>query len=465
MSQKNNTLRDLLYGKTKEDIAYLLSDFSDEEIERIFYDWSIWARPEQMQPEGNWLTWLILAGRGFGKTRTGAEMIKQVVYGNKTKYITLIAPTAADCRDVMAEGESGIINVFRPQDRPKYSPSKRAIEFHNGARAIMFSAEDPESLRGSQAEFAWCDELCSWKYPETYDQLLYTMRLGSMPRKIITTTPKPTKLIKELLQDPTCHITRGSTLDNSSNLPQTFIQDLVNKYAGTRLGKQELYAEVLLDNQNALWKRDTLDKLRLPKNAFDQIDFRRIVVGVDPATTNSKDSDETGIIVAGIDSNGIGYVIEDLTMKGSPLEWAKVACDAYHKYQAERIVVEVNNGGDMVLATIRQINQSVPVKQVRASKSKHARAEPVSALYEQERVRHIGSFHRLEDQLCEYDPISYEKSPDRLDALVWALTDLIVENNGTGILDYYSQKLREINPEAFASKIEFLDSIFKNKKT
>ncbi len=457
-------LRTALRKLTKKQIVEFVSDLSDYEAELLLYDWHVWGRDSQLLPSGDWSTWLILAGRGYGKTRTGAETVKELVLGGKYRRIAIVAPTASDARDVMVEGESGLLNVFPPSKRPIYEPSKRRITFHNGAIATTYSADEPERLRGPQHDFAWCDELASWRYPEAYDMLELGLRLGEdrgvQPRKIITTTPKPTKLVKSVAKDSGTFITRGSTYDNAENLAQKFLNKIRAKYEGTRLGRQELYAEILDDNPGALWNRALIDANRCERDKFPQL--RRIVVAIDPSATSGEESDETGIIVCGLGIDGIGYVLDDGSLRDKPIEWAKKAVSLYRERKADRIVAEVNNGGEMVEAVIRQVDANCSYRAVRASRGKQTRAEPISALYEQGRVKHVGEFAQLEEQMCEWDPINSNKSPDRMDALVWALTDLMVENNGDGVLDYYANKALASgdNSEKLAKAQEKLNEIF-----
>jgi phage terminase large subunit-like protein len=363
---------------------------------------------------------------------------------NKAKRIAFVAPTSATARDVMIEGESGLLNVFPPHLRPTYIPSKRLIQFKNGAVGFTYSAEEPEQLRGPQHDFAWCDELCAWQYPETFDMLKFGLRLGDNPRVIITTTPKPIKIIKDILKDDTTHVTRGSTKENKDNLASTFLKTVVAKYEGTRLGRQELDAEILDDNPGALWQRDAIDSNRLNADEYQKIKstFVRIVVAIDPATTSSDTSDETGIVVAAVNDKELAYVLADESGRYTPSEWAKKALELYDLYNADRIVAETNQGGDMIEQTLRTYNKNVSYKSVRASKGKFSRAEPVAALYEQRKVYHIGNLSKLEDQMCDYDPSTAKKSPDRMDALVWALTDLMLNKSvGQGYFDHYRSKM------------------------
>jgi len=414
------------------------------EAQALLYDWSFWARPAQLPPEGNWRVWLLLAGRGFGKTRTGAETMRARVTAGKSRRIALVAPTAADARDVMVEGESGILAISPPWDRPRYEPSRRRLTWANGAIATLYSADEPERLRGPQHDAAWCDELGSWRYPEAWDMLMFGLRLGTDPRVVVTTTPRPTKLIRALLADPSVVVTRGSTYDNRANLAPAFFEQIIRKYEGTRLGRQELDAEVLDEVPGALWNRGIIEAGRSSTPSA----LIRVVVAIDPAVTSTEGADETGIIVAGKDAQGRGWVLADLSGRYQPTEWARVAVSAFRAHAADRIVAEVNNGGEMVEATLRMIDPNVPFAAVRASRGKVARAEPVAALYEQGRIHHVGSFPQLEDQMCGFAPAargdvdrpSARYSPDRVDALVWAVTDLLVEPMADeGIYEMYRQ--------------------------
>lgn len=384
--------------------------------------WRDIARPSQIAPPGEWWLWLILAGRGFGKTRTGAEWVHENIdrYGRWH----FVAPTAADARDTMVEGESGILATAPAGARPHYEPSKRKLTWPNGATASLFSADEPERLRGPQCEAFWADELAAWRYmQEAWDQLMFGFRLGSDPRGVATTTPKPLKLIRELLERDGVEVTRGTTYENLENLAPAFASQIIQKYEGTRLGRQELNAEILEDVEGALWNRAMLDAHRVDSAPA----LSRVVVAVDPAVTSKEDSDETGIVVAGLGEDGHGYILDDLSARLSPDGWARRAVEAYRSQEADRIVGEVNNGGDLVEVNIRTVDRNASYKAVRASRGKRSRAEPVAALYEQGRVHHVGSFPELEDQLCGWVPNSGMQSPDRMDALVWALTELMLK--------------------------------------
>jgi phage terminase large subunit-like protein len=416
----------------------LIRSLSPKQAEQIKYDWAYRAREAQLPPNGDWRIWLLLAGRGFGKTRTGAEFVRGRVAARTARRVALVAPTAADARDVMVEGESGLLAIAPPWDRPLYEPSKRRLTWANGAVATLFSADEPERLRGPQHDLAWCDELAAWRYPEAWDMLMFGLRLGTDPRAVVTTTPRPTKLIRLLLADPKVAATRGRTAENRSNLAPVFLDQIVRRYEGTRLGRQELDGEILDDMPGALWQRGMIEAAR--RNATPHLS--RVVVAIDPAAASSAEADETGIVVAGRDGDGHGYILADASGRYAPAEWARVAIAACAAHAADRVVAEINNGGEMVEATLRMVDPAVSFGAVRASRGKVARAEPVAALYEQGRVHHLGTFPQLEDQMCsftsDFDRATAGYSPDRVDALVWALTELLVEPRaGDAIFEAY----------------------------
>jgi phage terminase large subunit-like protein len=402
-----------------------LNSLSDAELYHLQYDWSFWARDKQRLPDDDFFIWLIMAGRGFGKTRTGAETVRGWV--KQEKYVNLIGATADDARDIMIEGESGILAICPPDERPLYKKSDRKLAWPNGAISLIFTADEPERLRGKQHAKLWADETGSWRYVESWDQAMMGLRLGRKPQGIVTTTPRPVKIIKDLVVDKRNVITRGTTYENRANLAKGFFEYVIRKYEGTRLGRQELNAEMLTDVPGALWQRDQIEKLRVRKAP----ELVRIVIPIDPAISANENSNETGIIPVGLGKDGHAYVLEDLSLVGSPAEWAGKAVKAYYRLKADRVIGEVNQGGDMVENTIRTvrdgddqpIGKNVSYKAVRATRGKYTRAEPVSSLYEQGRVHHVGGFPELEDQLCTWLP--GEDSPDRLDALVWGLTELM----------------------------------------
>jgi len=394
------------------------------------HHWPFWARPDQLPPtDDEWTTWLILAGRGWGKTRTGAETIRDWVMSGKYGRIALVGETTGDVRGVMVDGESGLLNIGPKDERPTYYPSLRQLKWPNGAIATTYNATEPDQLRGPQHDAAWCDEIAKWQYlQDTWDQLQFGLRLGSKPRQILTTTPRPLPLLKKMLNDPFVRVTKGHTMDNRGNLAESFLHQIEDRYGGTRFGRQELAGEILDDMPGALWTREILDIHRV-KEAPRELE--RIIIAVDPATTSGEDSDETGIVAVGVasDDDGFqrGYVLEDASLKGQPEEWARKAVHLYRKYDADRIVAEKNQGGEMVASVIRAVDRNAPVKLVHASRGKIVRAEPISALYEQGRIHHVGRLDLLEDQMCLFTNDMDRKksgSPDRVDALVWGFTEL-----------------------------------------
>lgn len=391
--------------------------------------WRAKARPNQLPPPGDhWRIWLLMAGRGFGKSRAGSEWVQELVTSGAARNIALVAPTAADTRDVMVEGVAGILTIAPPWARPDYEPSKRRLTWPNGAVATTFSSEEADRLRGPQFDAAWCDELAAWNEPQqTWDMLQFGLRLGSNPKCLITTTPRPIKLLRELLarEGRDVVVTRGSTFENEANLAPAFLQAIRERYEGTRLGRQELNAELLEEVQGALWTRAMLDDSRVKSVP----ELRRVVVAVDPSGTSGNDDGDTiGIVAAGVGVDGQGYVIADRSAKLSPDGWGRRAVAAYHEFNADRIVAERNFGGAMVEHVIRTADRSVAFKEVTASRGKIQRAEPIAALFEQRKVKFVGSFPELEDQLCAMTGSGYagDGSPDRADALVWALTELML---------------------------------------
>ena len=408
--------------------AELLAGMSPEEALALEYDWEFWARRNQIAPEGDWTYWLLLAGRGFGKTRCGAQWVIRKAYENPRTHGALIAPTASDTRKVMLSAglethaeASGILAVSPPWFRPRYEPSLSRLTWPNGTIASLYTAEEPKRLRGPQHHWGWVDELAAWQADhESWDQFLFGLRLGENPQACITTTPLPIKILRDLLKDAGTVVTRGSTYDNRGNLSPKFYKTIVSKYEGTRLGRQELLAEILDDVPGALWTRARLDENRRP----DHPDLYRVVVGVDPAGSHKPNSDETGIVVVGAGIDDHGYTLADRSCRLSPEGWAKRVVDAFWEFQADRVVAEANFGGEMVEAVIHAVDSRVPVVLVRASRGKQQRAEPVATMDEQGRDHHVGSFPELEDQMCNFAPGKYEGSPDRMDAKVWAYSYL-----------------------------------------
>lgn len=399
---------------------------------KLRWRWDLWGRPEQLPPASDWRRWIILAGRGWGKTRTGAEAVRQAVSGG-VRRIALVGATVADVRDVMIEGESGLVAVFPKHQRPEYQVSKRRVLFHTGAVATLYSSEKPRQLRGPQHEICWADELAAWTHLEdTWSNLLFGLRLGARPRVIVTTTPRPIDLLKQFVadsHDPSTGVvvTYGRTYDNAVNLPESALRDLQKAYAGTRLGRQELEGEILPDIEGALFRREWFRYLP------DAPPLSRVVVSVDPAIT--RNNDETGIVVVGR-AGDKAYVLADESGTWTPDEWAQKAARlarmTWGGKQASHIVAEVNRGGDLVARTIRSFDKTIPIKEVRANKGKDTRAEPIAALYEQRRVLHCGKFETLEQQMVSWDPTHQDEmrarrkatSPDRMDALVWGISEL-----------------------------------------
>ena len=426
----------LLARKTRElgGPEALLAALGPEAVSELFETWAAVARPEQLAPPGDWRTWLVLAGRGFGKTRTGAEWTKAEIEGGRRRRLALVAPTAADARDVMVEGESGILSLYARhavEEQPHYEPSKRRITWPNGALATLFSAEEPDRLRGPQHDGFWADEVAAWDDPQSvWDQMQFGLRLGTSPRGVVTTTPRPVALVRALVVDPTCAITRGSTFDNAANLAPSFIRTVRSQYEGTRLGRQELYAEILDDNPGALWRWADIERARVANVP----ELKRVAGAIDPAVSSREDSDETGIIFAARGScrckgepEDHAFVLADRSGIFTPDQWARAAAAGYHEFNCDRMVAEVNNGGDLVESTLRTLgDREISYRAVHASRGKQIRAEPIAALYEQGKVHHVGAFNRLEDQMTQWNPLVDAFSPDRVDALVWVLTELMM---------------------------------------
>lgn len=450
------------------------SGLGDSDFESLEYDWGYWGRPSQLAPEGEWSVWAIVAGRGFGKTLSGAQWVRGLMCGSTPlergvcQHMALVGESADEVRKVMVgDGKreddvesSGLLQVHPPDFRPKYEPSKKRLTWPNGAIASIYYATEPDLLRGPQHDAAWCDEFAKWRYvQETWDQLQFGLRAGD-PRVCITTTPKPIKLLKEILADTTTVKSVGSTFDNAANLPQKFLQTVLRKYQGTRLGRQELFAEILEDVEGAMWNRTMLDALRRKPGEVPPL--VRVVVGLDPAVTSGEDSDETGIVVVGLGVDGHGYVFDDFSGIYTPNEWSLKTIAAYRNPMrpADRVIGEVNNGGEMIEHTLRVVDASVSYKSVHASHGKVTRAEPVAALYEQKLVHHVGGFPQLEDQMCEFttgfDKKEAGYSPDRMDALVWALTELMLVNAPGAIFDFFKQQAASVDhspPPAFGYQV------------
>jgi len=405
------------------------------ERNRFDYVWEYFARPSQLPPEGDWRIWMIMAGRGFGKTRAGAEWVKMIADRNPGARIALISSSLAEARAVMVEGESGLLAIYTAADRPRFEPSRRRIRFSNVAQAELFSAAEPESLRGPQHSHAWCDEIGKWplshgRATRCWDNLLLGLRLGGDPRILVTTTPRAVPLVQRLMKQhqnaDDIVITRGATTENEGNLPERFLHAISSEFAGTQLERQEIGGELIEDIEGALWTRSMLEVARETSPAPA---LMRVVVAVDPPA--SATGDECGIIVAGLGDDGIARVLADCSISdAAPAQWAQRVADAAREWDADRVVAEANQGGAMVESVLRAADRALPVKLVHARRGKVARAEPVAALYSAGRVRHAGMFAQLEDQLCGLLAggayAGPGRSPDRADAAVWALTELLL---------------------------------------
>lgn len=427
----------LLDWANPETTERLLAGLAPADLARLAFDWQVWARDDQLPPTaaGDWKTWLLLGGRGAGKTRAGAEWVRAVAQDGwpgspPPCRIALIGESLNDVRMVMVEGDSGVLAVHPPGERPVFEPSRRQLTWANGSIAQIYSAEEPDGLRGPQFHAAWCDELCKWRHGQaTWDMLQFGLRLGAAPKQCVTTTPRPIPLLKTLVADPATVLSRTRTHDNRAHLPGGFLAELEMRYRGSLLARQELDGEIVDDQPDALWKRAVFERNRIGAAPG----LGRIVVAVDPPVTSGAKADACGIVAAGIGDDGRIYVLADRSLRGhAPLVWAEAAVAAFHEFAADRIVAEVNQGGELVETLIRQVDPAVPVRMVRATRGKWTRAEPVAALYARDLVSHVGLFAELEDQCCEFGPsgLSGGRSPDRMDALVWALTELMPGRGG-----------------------------------
>ncbi len=421
---------------------HFLADLSEGALLALPYLFEFWALEHQLPPAGNWRTWVILGGRGAGKTRAGAEWVRAQVEGalpldeGRAKRVALVGETVEQVREVMVFGDSGIMACSPPDRRPEWQASRKRLVWPNGALAQVCSAHQPESLRGPQFDAAWADELAKWKKAEdAWDMLQFALRLGDNPQQVVTTTPRNVGVLKNLLAAESTVSTHAPTEANRAFLAESFLTEMRTRYAGTRLGRQELDGVLLEDAEGALWTRAGLEALRI--GAAPQMD--RIVVAVDPSVTGNAGSDECGIVVVGAVTQGPpqdwrAYVLEDATVTASsPTIWAEAAIAARERWGADRLVAEVNQGGDLVQSVLQQVDPLVPYRSVRATKGKTARAEPVAALYEQGRVQHLPRLDTLEDQMCRMTAQGYvgKGSPDRVDALVWALHDLMIGPSGS----------------------------------
>ncbi len=415
--------------------SLFLEELTNDEVARLKFDWPLWARLKQRPPLSDWRTWLILGGRGAGKTRTGAEWLKGVALGDphypgsSGGRVALLGTSYDDMRNVMVEGESGILAISQKEERPGWYPSRRELVWPNGAIGKLFSSADPEGIRGNQFGAAWLDEIGKWhKLEETWDMLQFCLRLGKFPRQVVTTTPKPLKLLKTLTEDNSTIVVRSTTRENAANLADGFMEYVEGVYAGTRLGRQELDGEIIEAIENALWSRETIEAARVSKAP----DLARIVVAVDPPAGSGKSSACCGIVAVGKNPDGACYVLADHTIShAKPHQWAAKSASLYHSVEADVIVAEVNQGGEMVRSVLHTHDPSLPVRSVHASRNKWLRAEPVAMLYERGLVRHVGAFPDLEDQMCSIGPdgLAEGVSPDRLDALVWAVSELALQQN------------------------------------
>jgi len=409
-------------------------------------EWLVWARPEQLAPEGAWTTWLYMGGRGAGKTRAGAEWIRARVVSGIGRRIALVASTAADARDVMIEGESRLLAISPAWERPNFEPSKRRLTWPNGAVATLYSAEKPDVLRGPQHDTAWCDELAKWTYLQSaWDNLQLGLRLGAEPRQIITTTPRALASLKAIIARSDTVVTHGTSYDNRLNLAPAFFAEIIRRYQGTRFGRQEIEAELLEDVAGALWTRRMLDEARLAHNESPP-QMARVVGGVDPSgTRGGDDRASVGIVAAGKGVDGLGYVLADFTCSLSPAGWGRRIAECVSAHRADCVVAEANFGGAMVESVLAAANIGTRVKMVTASRGKIVRAEPIAALYEQKRIRHARAFAALEDQLVAFTPDGYvgDRSPDRADAMIWALTELMLRtDNAAGWLEFAAEQVR-----------------------
>lgn len=428
-------------------------------LTEIEYKWRLWARPDQVihWEEDHWDVWMNLSGRGAGKTRMGSEAVREYCDQNPGARVACVSPTLGACRDVQYEGDSGLLSVTPEQDYIRYNRSLGQIEFANGSKTFWYSGQEPEKFRGPQHDLIWFDELCAYDFPEeVWDMARMGLRLGDHPRILITTTPKPTKLIRDLVEraqagDPRIHLISVSTFANSANLPESTLEELRQRYEGTSLGRQELYAEIILEAEGALWSLSMIDDYRVSEIP----DLVRIVVAVDPSVSSTGAyANETGIVVVGRDAEGHLYVLDDRTVsKATPEQWAQATKAAYEDWEADTIVIEKNQGGDMVKTVMRSVDEDLPVRTVVASRGKQTRAEPISALYEQGKVHHTRVLKELEDQMTTWIPYDTRQrnSPDRLDALVWAATEL---NGGAGQGEFFGRadRLALPSPTAYRTR-------------
>ena len=416
--QDINSLRSSIRSLSPKEIKRIVQQLDPETAIKITYDWELWARDKQLLPEGDWTYWAIISGRGFGKTRTGVETCR--IWKENYPILLLAGATAGDLRDIMVEGESGMLAMSPPYDKPRYESSKSRLTWNNGAMAFLRSADEPDRFRGLQFYKSWVDELAAWRYPEAWDQIQMGLRLGNNPQVVITTTPRPIPILRELIKDPSTIVTTGSSYENKANLSKAFFDSIIKKYEGTRLGRQEINAELLEDVPGALWKREMIDKTRV-KEAPELV---RVIIPLDPAVSGKDTSDECGIVPVGLGIDGKIYVLDDLSGVYAPQQLMRVAIAAYDKHRADKIIAEKNNGGDFIQELLKLIGGNIPYDDVWASRGKVTRAQPVVMLYEQGRVCHVGSFPKLEDEMTTWDEKAGDKSPNRIDSLVWGVTYL-----------------------------------------
>ncbi len=433
MAEQWKTTRELLCG-THVELRTYVEKLSDAAVKYAWHDWDFWRRADQAEPEGNWQVWLVMAGRGFGKTRMGAEWVREKAQSNGEARIGIIGATLNEARSIMVEGDSGILTICG-SDRPDWEPSLRRLKWDNGATATLYSAAEAESLRGPQHHYVWADEIGKWPGgTAAWDNMTLGLRLGSNPQVMATTTPRSVQLINKLVLQPGVSITKGSTVANRTVLSDGFMEQMQRLYSGTRLERQELFGELIEELPGALWRRDLIEKRRVSGEAGISLpDMKRIVIGVDPpaGSVSGKVGDACGIIAAGLAQDGKAYVLADHSVRGrSPDGWARAVAAAAEAWAADRVIAEANQGGQMVEATLRAADINLPVKLVHASRGKSARAEPVAALFEGGRALFAGVFAELEDELCGLVAGGgYEgpgRSPDRADACVWAMTELML---------------------------------------
>jgi phage terminase large subunit-like protein len=433
--------RERLLALPKEERRRVVRDMTPGERKALNYDWRFWRRASQAPPvDDAWRYWLLCAGRGYGKTRVGAEFVRQQVHEGRARRVGLVGRTLGEAVKIMVQGQSGIMAVTPPEERPVFIENKRLLVWPNGAVGDIYTSEEPNGMRGPGLDLVWGDELAAWiKLEESWTQIDMMLRntgpLGDPARAVLTTTPRPLKTVRALLKDPMARVTRGSTYENAQNLDPVWLQKLLDTYEGTRTGRQELRAEILDDIEGALWTRATIENCRTK----DYPDLVKVVVAIDPAVSSKSTSAETGIVVVGAGVDGHVYILEDCSGRLSPEGWGRRAVDAYERHCADYIVGEANNGGDLVASNIAAVDDRVPVQLVHASRGKRRRAEPVATLYAREhptthepmpRVHHVGGMAKLEDQMCSWDGQEGSESPDRMDAMVWGVTEVALSELG-----------------------------------